>query len=148
MVRVDAPGRSAMHVVALIGNNVTEVGDAASRKVGRQLRQRKHFPEFGRRLKVRKVYDAVVLRDILRVRIGDAITLIWIAVATITRIGHVLEIASPAQTRLFELGHQVGSVDGLPWEPVRVVAADAEEVAAEHAAVISLPRTATPPPLP
>jgi hypothetical protein len=37
VVRVHAPGRSALHVMALVGDDVAEVGNLTRRKVNRQL---------------------------------------------------------------------------------------------------------------
>src|SRR6516164_7606435 len=139
-VRVHAPGRGAMHVMALVGDDVAEVGNVTRRKVNRQLLKREHLRELGRRLKVGKVHDAVVLRCVLSVGIRNAEALVWIAIATITRVGHVLEVTPPGLTRPLELRHQVGCVYSVPREPVWVVAGDTEEVAAEHGDVIRLAR--------
>jgi hypothetical protein len=57
---IDAPGRGAVRVVALVGHDVAEVRNGACRKVVRKLLERHHVGERGRRLQLREVHDAVM----------------------------------------------------------------------------------------
>src|SRR5262249_39777167 len=95
-VRVHTPGWGSVHVVALIGNDVAEIGNGPRGKIVRQLLQWDHLRELSWRLQVGEIYHAVVFRDVLRIGIRNAVALVRIAVAAITRVRHVLEIPLPS----------------------------------------------------
>ena len=98
-----------MHVGTLVRHDVAEVGHVAGCQVGAQLLERLLLRELGRGLHVGIVHDAVVLGDVLRVAVRDAVALRRVAVPTEARVGHVLEVALPAQPGLLHLRHEVGS---------------------------------------
>ena len=77
-----------------------------------------------------------MFRNALGVSVGNAIAFVRITIAPVPGIGHALEVASPPSIGPLELRHEVVAHDGLPQEPIRIFAADAEEVAAGHGNVI------------
>ena len=82
-VRVHARGRSAVDVAALVGDDVAEVGDRPRCEVIRELLERDHVREVGGVLEVGEIHDAVVLRNVHRVGVRDAVALVRVAIAAI-----------------------------------------------------------------
>ena len=103
---VQAVGRVAVLVVALIGDDVVERRDMSCRQVCRELLDR-HLPRPVRWIARRgEILDAAMLGDVQRVDVGRAVAANRVTDAGVARMGRALQLRLPADVGGVQLTDQ------------------------------------------
>src|SRR5262249_25726661 len=101
-----APGRRAVHVVALIRDDVAKIRRVTSEIAVEPIDRQEARKAITAHLERFEINDAVVLRGVEGIEIRHTVTTARIAHPTIARIRITLKIGAPRKAGIIELGRQ------------------------------------------
>src|SRR5262249_27940464 len=108
---IDAIGGRTVHVIALIRDDISEIGNVPLGQVVVELLDRPHLGKLSvAGLNTHEIRNTVVLRGVEGIKIGHAVAFDGVTNAPVSRIWHRLQVALPRQAGRFQLAHQAGFV--------------------------------------